>query len=212
MRLWKHKSGVTTATESHLSPQAINNLSDEGLITAVTNGIILALETLYDRHHQMLYSFAYRMVTDHQIAEDLLQETFLSVWQNATSYSPQTGSVKTWLCSIIHHRSIDYIRKIQRRAALNTTTLDAIEQETSIASADAWDEAWRHIQSTQVREALLRVPQEQRMVIELAYFGGWTHVEIAEACQLPLGTVKARMRLGLQHLRRVLMTMGVDEV
>jgi RNA polymerase sigma factor (sigma-70 family) len=171
-----------------------------------------ALEALYQRYHQLLYSLAYRMVTDHQVAEDLLQETFFSVWRRATSYTASSGSVRTWLFSIMHHRTIDYLRNVQRRAALSKLTLDDVEQDGGIATPDAWDETWRNIQGVRVREALLKIPKEQRMVIELAYFQGWTHVEIAEGCQLPLGTVKARMRLGLQHMRRLLVEMGVDEL
>ncbi|WP_220196044.1 RNA polymerase sigma factor [Ktedonospora formicarum] len=198
-------------SEASLSPQMMNDLSDEGLISATANGSIVALEAIYDRYHQLLYSLAYRMVADHQLAEDMLQEAFVAVWQHAITYAPKAGSVKTWLCSIIHHRAIDYIRKANRRSALNSTTLDAIEQEAQIASPDAWDGAWRHIQGEQVRDALTRLPKEQRLVIEMAYFGGWTHTEIAEGCQVPLGTVKARMRLGLHHLRRLLADKGMDD-
>lgn len=189
-----------------------NELSDEALISAIAGGAVWAMEPLYQRYSRILYSLAYRMVSDHQIAEDLIQEAFLSVWRRATSYSPQSGAVRSWLVSIVHHRTIDYLRAVRRRSNMKETTLEEVEQDDRTAFPDVWDEAWRSVQSAQVRAALMNIPTEQRMVIELAYFQGWTHSEIAEGCQIPLGTVKARMRLGLQHLKRELAQMGVNEM
>src|SRR5436305_10449444 len=91
-----------------------NELSDEALINAIAGGAVWAMEPLYQRYNRILYSLAYRMVADHQIAEDLLQDAFLSVWKRATSYSPQSGAVRSWLVSIIHHRTIDYLRGLRR--------------------------------------------------------------------------------------------------
>lgn len=192
--------------------QTVEELSDEHLIDAIAHGTIWALELLYQRYHQMLYGLAYRMVADHHMAEDLLQETFVSVWRHAGSFSSTSGSARTWLFSIVHNRAIDYLRSLQRRAALSKMTLDDVEQDSRVASPDAWDETWRNVQGVHVRAALTRLPKEQSLVIELAYFQGWTHTEIAEGCQIPLGTVKARMRLGILHLRRILAEMGVDEI
>jgi RNA polymerase sigma factor, sigma-70 family len=170
-----------------------------------------ALSLLYDRYHQMLYALAYRMVMDIQIAEDLLQETFIAVWRRAGSYSVQCGSVRTWLFSIIHHRTIDYLRQSQRYTAVNTLSFDELEHSDALVCMDAWEETWRTIQGSHVRQALASLPVAQRNVIELAYFQGWTHHEIAQECHLPLGTVKARMRLGLAHLRRLLAERGIYE-
>ena len=170
------------------------------------------MEPLYQRYNRILYSLAYRTVADHQVAEDLLQDAFLSVWRRATSYSPQSGAVRSWLVSIVHHRTIDYLRAVRRRSILKEATWEEVEQDERTAFPDVWDEAWRSVQSAQVRAALMNIPIEQRMVIELAYFQGWTHSEIAEGCKIPLGTVKARMRLGLMHLKGILQQMGVDEI
>src|SRR3989440_12767429 len=167
---------------------------------------------LYQRYSRILYSLVYRMVSDHHIAEDLLPEAFLSVWRRAISYSPQSGAVRSWLISIVHHRTIDYLRSVRRRSVMKEATWEEVEQDESASVPDVWDEAWRSIQSSQVRAALMDIPTEQRMVIELAYFQGWTHTEIAEGCQIPLGTVKARLRLGLHHLKRALEKMGVNEI
>ncbi|MGZ3622339.1 MAG: sigma factor-like helix-turn-helix DNA-binding protein, partial [Ktedonobacteraceae bacterium] len=89
--------------------------------------------------------------------------------------------------------------------------LEELELNESIAHPDAWDSAWQSVKSSHVRAALMQIPTEQRMVIELAYFQGWTHSEIAAGIQIPLGTIKARMRLGLLHLKQVLIQMGIDE-
>ncbi len=193
-------------------PFVKNEPSDETLISAIAGGAVWAMEPLYQRYSRILYSLVYRMVADHQVAEDLIQEAFLSVWKHATTYSPKSGAVRSWLISIVHHRTIDYLRAVRRRSVLKETTLDEIDLDERTAFPDVWDEAWKSVQSSQVRAALMNIPTEQRMVIELAYFQGWTHSEIAEGCQMPLGTVKARMRLGLLHLKRALEQMGVNEI
>ncbi|MGI9058412.1 MAG: RNA polymerase sigma factor [Ktedonobacteraceae bacterium] len=201
-------------TNSQGGPFALppGELSDEALINAIAGGAVWAMEPLYQRYSRILYSLAYRMVADHQIAEDLLQDAFLAVWRRATSYSPQSGAVRSWLVSIVHHRTIDYLRGVRRRSALKEATWEEVELDERAAFPDVWEEAWRSVQSSQVRAALMDIPTEQRMVIELAYFQGWTHTEISQGCQIPLGTVKARMRLGLQHLKKALEKMGVNEV
>jgi RNA polymerase sigma-70 factor (ECF subfamily) len=170
------------------------------------------MEPLYQRYSRILYSLVYRMVSDHQVAEDLIQDAFLSVWRRAISYSPQSGAVRSWLISIVHHRTIDYLRSVRRRSVLKETTWEEVEVDERAAFPDVWEEAWRSVQSAQVRAALMNIPTEQRMVIELAYFQGWSHSEIAAGCQIPLGTVKARLRLGLIHLKRALEKMGVNEM
>jgi len=189
-----------------------DELSDEALINAIAEGAEWAMEPLYERYNRVLFSLAYRMVADHQVAEDLLQDAFLSVWRRATSYSPQSGAVRSWLISIVHHRTIDYLRAVRRRAGLKEVTWEEVELDERTAFPDVWEEALRSVQSGQLRAALMNIPSEQRMVIELAYFQGWTHSEIAAGCEIPLGTVKARMRLGLSHLRVLLVQMGVDEI
>jgi RNA polymerase sigma factor (sigma-70 family) len=191
------------------SPQ---ELSDEALISAIADGAVWAMEPLYQRYSRILYSLVYRMVTDHHVAEDLLQEAFLSVWRRATSYSPQSGAVRSWLISIVHHRTIDYLRSLRRRSAMKEAAWEEVELDERSSFPDVWDEAWRSVQGAQVRSALLNIPPEQRIVIELAYFQGWTHSEIAAGCEIPLGTVKARMRLGILRLKRILTEMGVEEI
>ena len=186
--------------------------SDEALLNAIAGGAVWAMDSLYQRYSRILYSLAFRMVADHQVAEDLLQDAFLAVWRRASTYSPQTGAARSWLISILHHRTIDYLRRVRRRSTIQEAPLEELELNESIAYPDAWDAAWQSVKSSHVRAALMKIPAEQRLVIELAYFQGWTHAEIAEGTQIPLGTIKARMRLGLLHLKEILIQMGIDEI
>src|SRR6266568_6263267 len=103
---------------------AFDNVSDEALMQAIASGAVWAMELLYERYYRALYSVIYRMVSDQQVAEDLLQESFLAVWRRAVSYLPQQGEARSWLFSIVHHRAIDYLRSLQRRAALHKVPLE----------------------------------------------------------------------------------------
>src|SRR5947199_4342311 len=186
-----------------------NELSDEALLNAIAGGAVWVMDSLYQRYSRVLYSLAFRMVADHQVAEDLLQDAFLAVWRRATTYSPKTGAARSWLISILHHRTIDYLGRVRRRSTIQEAPLEELELNESIAYPDAWDAAWQAVKSSHIRAALMKIPAEQRLVIELAYFQGWTHAEIAEGTLLPLGTIKARMRLGLLHLKEILIQMAI---
>lgn len=189
-----------------------NELSDEALLAAIAGGAAWAMDSLYQSYSRILYSLAYRMVSDRQVAEDLLQDAFFSVWRRSTSFSPQSGAARSWLISIVHHRAIDHLRRVRRRSIIQEEPLVESELDETTGFPDTWDEALRSIQGKHVRVALMKIPPDQRLVIELAYFQGWTHTEIAEGTQTPLGTVKARMRLGLQRLKRILLEAGIDEI
>ena len=173
-------------------------LADEDLISLVQTKDAEAFAVLYDRHGRAAYSLAYRMMGERQAAEDLVQEAFLKLWRSARSYRPQRGSVRTWLLSIVHNQGIDQIRS----SASRRRTQDKVEASAPrFQPSDAFAQSWRNAQREQVREALKTLPQEQLKVLELAYFSGYTHVEIAELLDLPLGTVKGRMRLGLKKVK-----------
>lgn len=207
MQGFGRKNGIPNQYSPEL-PFSVEEISDEALLYALAVGVLWSLEVLYQRYGRLLYSIAYRMIPDHQVAEDLLQDTFVSVWQHAGSYSSQSGSVRTWLIAIIRHRAIDQLRKQRARSDFQATPIEELVSDESLATPDAWEDAWKSIQGTQVRNALQMLSAEQRMVIELAYFQGWTQSEIAEGYCLPLGTVKARMRLGMMRLKRLLEQMG----
>jgi RNA polymerase sigma-70 factor, ECF subfamily len=180
-------------------------LADEDLMSLAGTSDAGAFAGLYDRHSRASYSLAYRMMGDRQAAEDLVQEAFLSVWRSARSYRAERGSVRTWILSIVHNRGIDQLRTMASRRRVH----DKVEATTSVAQpSEAFAETWRNSQHEQVREALRILPPEQLKVLELAYYAGYTHVEIADLLDLPLGTVKGRMRLGLQKIREYFDTSG----
>jgi len=173
-------------------------LADEDLMALVEGGDSGAFAGLYDRHGRAAYSLAYRMAGERQAAEDLVQDAFLDVWWAAGSYRAERGSVRTWALSIVHNRGIDKLRS----AASRRRVQDRVEATASISQpSEAFSEAWRNSQRSQVRKALEDLPAEQLQVLELAYFSGYTHTEIADLLGLPLGTVKGRMRLGLKKIR-----------
>jgi RNA polymerase sigma-70 factor, ECF subfamily len=173
-------------------------LADEDLMALVEGGDSGAFAGLYDRHGRAAYSLAYRMAGERQAAEDLVQDAFLDVWRAARSYKAERGSVRTWVLSIVHNRGIDQLRSAASRRRIQ----DRVEATSSLSQpSEAFSEAWRNSQRFQVREALKDLPAEQLQVLELAYFSGYTHTEIADLLGLPLGTVKGRMRLGLKKIR-----------
>ncbi len=181
-------------------------LADEDLMALVEGGDSGAFAALYDRHGRAAYSLAYRMAGERQAAEDLVQDAFLKVWRAATSYRAERGSVRTWLLSIVHNRGIDQLRSLTSRRR----TQEKIEASAPKSQpSEAFSESWRNSQREQVREALSTLPEEQLKVLELAYFSGYTHKEIAELMDLPLGTVKGRMRLGLKKIREYFDSRGM---
>jgi len=172
--------------------------ADEDLMPLIEAGDAEAFAALYDRHGRMAYTLAYRMMGEKQEAEDVVQEAFIKVWRSAGGYRVGRGSVRAWILSIVHNRGIDQLRSHARRGRMQ----DKVEASAPTSEpSEAFAETWRNSQRDQVREALKTLPQEQLKILELAYFSGYTHVEIAERLDLPLGTVKGRMRLGLQKIR-----------
>jgi RNA polymerase sigma-70 factor (ECF subfamily) len=158
-----------------------------------------AFEVIVDRHSGAAFSLAYRIVGHAAGAEDVTQEAFLSIWRSRLRYEPARGSVRTWVLGIVHNRAIDGLRRNlvhERRRA----TLEGVEEQRE-APERTEVEAARREEALTVRNALGTLPDEQRRTIELAYFGGFTHSQIAEMLELPVGTVKGRMRLGLEKLR-----------
>ena len=172
--------------------------ADEDLISLAATSDAEAFAALYDRHARAAYSLAYRMMGEKQAAEDIAQDAFLKVWRSAESYRAERGSVRTWILSIVHNRAIDQLRSMASRRRMQ----DKVEASVPRSQpSEAFSEIWRNSQREQVREALGALPPEQLKILELAYFSGYTHVEIAELLGLPLGTIKGRMRLGLKKMR-----------
>jgi RNA polymerase sigma-70 factor, ECF subfamily len=173
-------------------------LADENLISFVGQGDAEAFTILYDRHSHAAFSLAYRMMGERQASEDLTQDAFLKLWCSATSYRPERGSVRTWRLSIVRNRGIDQIRsQASRRRTQEKIEASAPRSQPS----EAFAETWRNSQRDQVRQALNTLPPEQLKILELAYFSGYTHLQISELVDAPLGTMKGRMRLGLKKMR-----------
>src|SRR5215210_4528519 len=174
------------------------HLADEDLIVLVGDGDADAFAALYQRHCRLAYSVAHNLTGEKEAAEDLTQEAFLKVWRSADGYRPQRGSVRTWILSVVRNQGIDQLRaKATRRRMREKVEASAPRYEPSEAFAQVWHEA----RLGRVREALDALPHIQQQVLELAHFSNLTHMEIAERLRLPLGTVKGRLRLGLEKLR-----------
>jgi len=178
---------------------------DAELIQLIASGDTRALEALYDRYSRVVFSFSVRIVSDPQLAEEVMQEVFFRVWQQAGSFSSARGTLITWLLSITHNLSIDEVRKRNRRPQkAEAEDPELLLGSVADLSTDIEEEAWLSGVRATITGALDHLPREQREVIELAYFRGLTQREIAETLRTPLGTIKTRMRLGLQKLREQL--------
>jgi RNA polymerase sigma-70 factor (ECF subfamily) len=181
----------------------LQRLGDEDLMPMVAREDPIAFEVFYDRHAGAAYSLAYRIVGSRTAAEDVTQEALLSIWRSGARYDRARGSVRAWTLGIVRNRAIDLLRKesgrspklaaggdeiLERRAAEELTDTEAVRRETA----------------EEVRGAIQELPEDQSRVIGLAYFGGFSHSEIAEMLNEPLGTIKGRMRLGMDKIRATL--------
>ncbi|MGI8429039.1 MAG: RNA polymerase sigma factor [Solirubrobacteraceae bacterium] len=183
-------------------PTQLRELADEDLMQLVRRGEASAFEVVYERHSSAAFSLAYRMCGTRSAAEDVVQEAFLSLWRSGARYDRARGSVRSWVLGVVHNRAIDAFRRevVKERRDIRD---DGIAERLP-APQQTDTEVERRDDAQQVRGALGELPAEQRQVIELAYFGGFTHSQIAKILDLPAGTVKGRMRLGLTKLRLAL--------
>ena len=184
-----------------------DGLGDDVLVTRLLQRDAAAFGALYDRHSRMAFGLAYRMLNDPPAAEDVVQEAFLSLWRQAASFQAGKSTFRTWLLSIVHHRAIDRLRRAQNREVSDAALEGAPARPDE--TIDVEQEVAATIESQQIREALGALPPDQRRAIELAYFGGHSHSEIAKLLGIPVGTVKGRLRIGLQKLRTILDQAGL---
>lgn len=180
------------------APPSLSLLADDELLALARDNDADAFAVIYDRHATAAYSLAHRICGTRALAEDVVQEAFLSLWRRLDRYDAARGEVRSWLLGIVHNGAIDKLRQSalhERRRASS----DGLEER--LQSPERTDlEVEQREQASEVQTALRALPPEQRRVIELAYFGGLTHTEIAARLELPVGTIKGRMRLGLTKL------------
>jgi RNA polymerase sigma factor (sigma-70 family) len=180
-------------------PRTLAHLSDEALVALVERGEEDALAELYDRYGRTAYGLALRMLRDGSLAEDAVQEAFLTVWRNASTFVPERAKASTWILTIVHHRAVDLVRREERRRA------DPLEPaEAAVGAGSVDEEMWLRLQRERVQDALRKLPDQQREALELAYYGGFTQSELAARLGQPLGTIKSRMFAGLSRLRELL--------
>jgi RNA polymerase sigma-70 factor, ECF subfamily len=197
-----NNNATDVLVRSH-SEKTLLQASDETLVTQVARGSSAALEVLYDRYAATVLGISVRIIGDQALAEDILQETFWRVWQNAGNYQSQLGSFTSWLFRIARNLAIDAYRRrnVRPQAVVSSEEGDPILDRTPDPDMDVAEQAQAILTHRQVRRALATLPDVQREVIEMAYFYGMTRQEIAEATGEALGTIHTRARLALQKLR-----------
>ncbi len=185
--------------------------TDDDLIGRLAHGDIDALEALYARYARPVFSLAVRILGDEGEAEEVTQDVFERAWRHASSFDRARGQFATWLLSMTHHVAIDVLRKRRRRPqAVGGETASVTLMLVADPQADVAATASEHLNGTRVRHALQSLPDAQRTAIELAYYGGLSHLEIAATLGEPLGTIKARIRRGMERLRDALADVGLE--
>jgi RNA polymerase sigma factor (sigma-70 family) len=178
---------------------AYEGLDDRALVGRVVEGDGGALEALYGRYGRPCYGLARRILADEQLAQDVVQEVFLTVWRDASRFDAGRGGFSSWLLSMTHHKAVDSVRREENLRKRRTTVEQLEVRATPVPGPD--DEVWTTLRGERVREALHLLPQPQREALVLAYFGGYTQREIAGLTSTPLGTVKTRMLAGMRRMR-----------
>jgi len=190
-----------------LGDHRLRGLADEELMVRLSHGEADAFDLIYERHADAAFSLAYRISGSRAAAEEVAQDAFLALWRNGARYEQSRGSVRNWILGIVHNRSIDALRRAVRHESRRAGDEGLAERLMSPDRTD--DEVSRREEAGEVRTLLDDLPSDQRRVIELAYFAGFTHTEIADMLAIPVGTVKGRMRLGLEKLRLRMEISGV---
>jgi RNA polymerase sigma-70 factor (ECF subfamily) len=188
---------------THGEPASAPPVADDALLIAIQERDDAALGALYDRYGRLAFGVAYRVLGERGAAEDVVQDAFLNVWRRASSYQAGRGSVRSWLLTIVRNLAIDR-RRGRHRREMTDVQLDVVNYALGADGEELFSVVSDAIEAEQVRQAVAALPPDQSQPILLAYFGGLTHQEIADQTGTPLGTVKSRMRLGLQKLRAAL--------
>jgi RNA polymerase sigma-70 factor, ECF subfamily len=182
---------------------------DRDLVDGVVACDRSAFGELYRRYAAAGFGLATRILGEQVLAEEVVQEVFLSVWRRAGGYDPARGSVRSWLFAQIHHRAVDVVRREEAERRRSQSNLLPVDSEQGVD--DVIEEGWLRARREQVRDALATLSAEQRHVIELAYFRGLTQTQVAQATGVPLGTVKSRTLAAMRRLRQGLMGAAVED-
>ncbi|HYO42127.1 MAG TPA: sigma-70 family RNA polymerase sigma factor [Candidatus Limnocylindrales bacterium] len=180
--------------------QAKRRAEDAALLSRIVERDERAVEALYARYSGPLYSLAYQVTGAERFAQDVVQEVFIALWRDANRFDPARGAVAPWLFSLARHKAIDLVR---REANIRKRTAD-VDLEFREADDDVDQETWQRIRKEKVLAAIEELTPVQREALELAFFGGLTHVEVADKLDIPLGTAKTRIRSALLRLRDIL--------
>jgi len=187
-------------------PRSFAHLSDEAVVALVARSDDTALAELYDRFGRVAYGVALRILRDEKLAEDAVQEGFLTAWRAADRFRPERAKASTWLLTLVHRRAVDLVRREDRRRA------EPLPETVEPApSESAEEDAWLRFERERVQAALRQLPDQQREALELAYYGGFSQSELAERLGQPVGTIKSRMFTGLARLRELLAEPGPGE-
>jgi RNA polymerase sigma-70 factor (ECF subfamily) len=183
-------------------------LGDADLLQRIRAGDRSAVGDLYDRFRRPAFALARRILADDALAEDVLQEVFLSVWRDPGAYDGGRGSVASWLLAVVHHKAVDAVRREESQRRRQARAEEELALAEPVAGRDVDEEAWASVVADQVRTALRGLSSPQREALTLAYYGGYTQREVAALTGAPLGTVKTRMLAGMRHLKEELGTAG----
>ena len=207
-----HEGAAQAANAIATREAALNQDADDlRLITSISQGDRQAIEELYDRYAATVYRLALRMLKSPEMAEDLVQEVFWRVWRRSSSFERERGRVAQWLFGIAHNLCIDELRRLRARPTPVYEDVDhPIIQHLPDEQMDVPAAAWANEQRRVIADALHELPLAQRQAIELAYFSGMSHQQIANKLNRPLGTIKTRVRLGLQKLGGLLAACGLQ--
>jgi RNA polymerase sigma-70 factor (ECF subfamily) len=175
------------------------HLSDEAVLALVARSEEQALAEIYDRFGSVAYGLALRVLRDEGLAQDAVQDAFLTVWRTARSFAAERGAARTWILTLVHRRAVDVVRREERRRG------DPLESAPEPVATEQTDQlAWLRFERERVQSALRKLPDQQREALELAYYGGFSQSQLAERLGEPLGTIKSRMHTGLARLRELL--------
>jgi len=204
-------SSAGRASERHAAPLRTQDQDDLALIASISQGDSRALEVLYDRYAAVIYRMALRIVKNPELAEEVVQEVFWRVWRRSGSFERERGRVAQWLFGVAHNLCIDELRRMRSRPVpVYEDTEHPLIQQLPDERTDVAGEVWHAEQRRVIADVLDQLPEAQRQAIELAYFGGLSHQEIAMRLNRPLGTIKTRVRLGLHKLKSLLTARGLQ--